>query len=804
MLDSGHQLGNYLIEAFLGSGAVGEVYRARDTRFDRTVALKVIKSHLADSAEYRDRLRAEASAMARIDSPHVARVWDYCPAESPPFLAMEYVEGQELGDATRDMDLAGKIEIACQVAEGIQAAHSVELIHRDIKPQNIKVTPQGTAKILDFGLAKEVHQDEVDESGNIVGTLWYASPEQLRGDQVTFATDIFSFGTVLFELVTGRRPFEGEYKDRVYYSILHEDPIAPREIVSDLPEWLEQLLLKLLAKRPDDRFASMSHVVEQLRSYLGGEQISLIKGVQVRRKQVTVLVLKNLSDDKSWDYFCEGFTDDLVSELSRRSELGVNVQPAHNLPADWGVLCRRLRSDFVVGGSLMRWQDKIRLKLDVYGSRRGQLVSSQKYEKKTEELFDLLNLATRETTDVLAKECGKEVTQVTDQSGVDVSAYEYYLRGKSYYRTHIREKLGFALTMYERALQLDPNLALAHSGIADVRIYNYMAYWDRSGQNVEQALEEARAALKIDPGLPEAHRSLGRYYKEIAGDLQRAEACLVKAVELNPRYAIGHRTLAWLKYQQGQYEESMEWAGKALQLAPSDSETLLLIGQLHTYERRYTAAMATLQRAVEIEPDYGRAYYNLGLAYQKLGVLSVALENFTLACKYGGDPNCYVDAGWIFLLLRDYKQARCAFEMSVSKGDFPFIARYCLGFLERMCGDGQLARKYFSQVIDELEHTDFSDRENVQIQGYYAMALAGAGRFDDARTQLRDILKVDHLIGDVLLNVARSYALMGDIDQATDCLQRAVISSPGPTENEISLDPHFREVPLVSSQRSAS
>jgi serine/threonine protein kinase/tetratricopeptide (TPR) repeat protein len=803
MLNSGHQLGNYRIEAFLGSGAVGEVYRARDTRFDRIVALKVIKSHLADSVEYCNKLRAEASAMAKIDSPHVARVWDYCPAESTPFLAIEYVKGQELGDAARNMDLRGKIELGCQVAEGIQAAHSVELIHRDIKPQNIMVTLEGTAKILDFGVAKEVRQNEVDESGNIVGTLWYASPEQLRGESVTFATDIFSFGVMLFELVTGRRPFEGEYKDRVYYSILHEDPIAAREIVSDLPEWLEQLLLKLMAKRTEDRFASMSHVVEQLRTYLGGQQISLIKGVQVRRKQVTVLVLKNLSEDKSWDYLCDGFTDDLVSEVSRRSELVVNVQPSHSVPSDMETLCRRLRSDFVVGGSLMRWQDRIRLKLDIYGHRRGQIVSSRKYEKKAEELFDLLNLVTRETTDILARECGEEIPQVTDHSAIDISAYEYYLKGKSYYRADKPEHQVFAIQMFERALQLDPNLALAHSGIADALIFQYMAYYNRSRDIMEKARDQAQKALLLEPGLPEGHRSLGRYYMFI-GDLQSAEACLIRAVDLNPRFAIGYRTLAWLKYQQGNYEESMEWANKALQLAPTDTETLLLIGQLHTYERRYTAAMATLHRAVEIEPDYGRAYYNLGLAYQKLGVLSVALENFTLACKYEGDPNCFVDAGWICLILRDHDKARRAFEMSISKGFFPFVARYCLGFLERICGASQLALKYFSEAIEELKTTDFSDRENVQIQGYYAMALAGAGRFDDARTQLREILKVEHLIGDVLLNVARSYALMGDTGEATSWLRRAVVTSPGPTENEVALDPHFKDVLLTSSLPSAS
>jgi serine/threonine protein kinase len=381
MFNPGHRLGNYQIEAFLGSGAVGEVYRAKDTQSDRIVALKVIRSGLADSPEYQNKLKSEAAALAKVESPYVARAWDYTVAEGNCFLAMEYVEGRDILSAVHDMDLSGKIEIACQVAEGIQAAHSAQLVHRDIKPENIKVTPEGTAKILDFGLAKEIRQDEVDESGNILGTLWYASPEQLIGESVTFASDMFSFGVLLYEITTGRRPFEGDYSARVYYSILHEEPLSAREVAPDLPEWLDQLLLKLLSKRPRDRFTSISEVVDKLKSYLEGRQTDLIKGIRYRRKQVTVLVLKNLSDDKSWDYFCDGFTDELVSELSRRSELGVNVQPSGRAVSDMGALCQRLRSDFAVSGSLMRWQDRVRLRLDIFAERLSQVESMSRKPK---------------------------------------------------------------------------------------------------------------------------------------------------------------------------------------------------------------------------------------------------------------------------------------------------------------------------------------------------------------------------------------------------------------------------------------
>jgi len=800
VLEANSKFGDYLIERALGSGAMGDVYLATDTRLDRKVALKILKSTVIRSAEIRERAEREARAAARIDSPYVVRVWEYSVFGGVPFIAMEYVAGENLSEAAMHLAFEEKLQVALQMSEGVAAAHRIGLIHRDLKPENIRITGDRQVKIFDFGLAKSSRADSVDEDGNIAGTLHYLAPEQLAAEPVTFAADLYSLGAVFYELFVGHKPFEGSYPASVIYSILHEDPPSPREIDSDLPLWLDQLIVRLLAKKPDDRFESAGKVAGLLKDSLSGQPVALDRKVRGRQKHVTIIDLRNLSGDDNWGYFCQGFTENLISEVARRTDLAVSAQPSAELPRDIQAMFQRYRSDFIVSGSLMHWQDRIQLQLTLFGSRGNQVLANNKYEEADAKLFDLLSLAAGNTAEILARHAGEEAIEVTDFFKVDISAYEYYLKGKSYYQTNKPRELEFAVQMFERALQIDPTFALAHSGIADVLVFQYMAYYDRSPRVMKEGREHAQEALKLDPGLPEAHRSLGRFFM-FSGDLKAAEACFLRAVDLNPKYAVGYRTLAWLMYQQGEFAKAMQWIKRSLQLSPTDTETLLLLGILHTYERRYTAAMATLQRAVEIGPDYGRAYYNLGLVYLKLGVVDLSLENLTLACKYKGDPNCYVDAGWLHFLKGQLDEARTCYQKSIEKNWMPFIAYYSWGFLEATQGSQSQARDCFAKAVALLEQVDYLNRENVQIEGYFALALAGLGETNKARKVLDHILSAADLIGDVYYNVARAYALLGDKNEAKAYLLLSLSHSPGPTESEISLDPHFREIDLTSIRR---
>jgi TolB-like protein/Tfp pilus assembly protein PilF/tRNA A-37 threonylcarbamoyl transferase component Bud32 len=783
------QFGPYLIHEPLGEGGSGEVYRALDSRSQRIVALKLIRQDLADSSEYRKRLADETQVAAGIDSAYVVRILECGEHESIPFVAMEFVGGDDLLTATSQASIESKIGLAVQVASGIASAHRAGLIHSNLKPDNVRVAPDGTAKVLDFGLAP-VSRDESSLAGDLIaGTQCYAAPEQLTGGELTPMVDQFSLGLTLYEVIAGRHPFERNRAASNAYAILHEQPPPLSDIVSDMPPWVDAVITRLLEKQPADRYPDMDAVVKSLSDGLAGRSATASLARR-HSKQVTVLDLRNLSGDREWDYFCEGFSDDVVSELARRTTLTVSAQPSREVGRDIPELFRRYHCDYLVTGSMLRWHETIQLRLLVHADKGRVLLAGEKFEDRAENLFGLLSAASGRVAELLSEAAGQRRKEVDESAGVDVTAYDFYLRGKNYYQTNKPENLDFAIQMFSRALLIEPQYALALTGLADVFVFQYMAYYDRTSERLQAAYDHIQKALRRDPELPEAHRSLGRYYM-FTGDAVKAEACFKRAIDLNPKFSIAYRSIGWLKYQTSDYESALDWAQQALQLAPTDTETLLLMALLHTYRRQYTAAMATLQRAIEIAPDYGRAHYNLGLVYLKLGVFDLAIENFHSAARYAGDPNCYIDMGYAHMMKREYGLARAAFEESVRQRFFPFVAEYFLGFLDRLENNTSDAKHHFSLALKYTERVDFSNAENVQVYGYHVMILAELGLDREVREHLNRLTAFPNLIGDVCINIARAYALIGEPQEAARYRGLALTVSPGPTEKELAGDPHF-------------
>lgn len=788
MLSPGSIFSNYQIEKPLGIGSMGIVYKATDTRLDRTVALKLIEERLSKSPQYRTRLALEAKAAAKIDSPYVVKVWEHAEFDGQPYISLEYVPGPDLRAICDCLNYGQKVDLARQIAGGLKSAHSQGLIHRDLKPENIKVTDDGQAKILDFGLAKTVNADSVDQQGNIEGTLYYLSPEQLIGEILTFGSDLFSFGIILYELFAGRRPFEGEYPAAIIYSILHEEPVPPSEINKELPRWLDELILRLLSKRPQDRYESIQEVIDCL-----NEQKESGAEVSARARQtVTVIDLKNLSGDESWEYFCTGFTDDLISELSRRTDLIVSAEPSTSYLRNVPEIFKRCRSDFVIVGSLMKWQDHIRFHLCIYAASGKDMISGRNYESGIQDVFSILSRAVQETSSKLAEITGFNAIDVDNYFQTDIAAYEYYLKGKSYYQTNKPEDLQFAERMFEKALEIDPNLAHAHSGLSDLYVFQYMAYYDRSEEKLEKARKEAFRAIEISPELPEAYRSLGRCYM-FMGEYDKAEISLLKTIELNPKFALGYRTLGWLKEDIGDHDKAIEWAKMSLKFAPNDVETLLLLSLINMDLRKYTLAMATLQRAIELAPDYGRAYFNLGMVYLRLGVPDLALDNFLLSVKYKGDPNASLYAGYVYLIDRQYDKARTHFKESLEAGNFPFIALNFLGYIEKNCGNQAAAARYFRDALEAAKGRELKDKDNPLILAYKAMALAFLGETEAAFSILQGLEKHKGRDGAILFNMAQVYALLGHAPKVKELLNKARNLHAGPTEKQIILDPLFAE-----------
>ncbi|MCM2270963.1 MAG: protein kinase [candidate division Zixibacteria bacterium] len=797
MLQAGSTFGPYQILSVLGEGGMGIVYEAMDNRLDRTVALKLIRQELAQDTDFRTRLADEAKRAAKINSPFVVKVWEHGTTDNQPYIALEFIPGPTLRDAAAELDFRQKVNIAEQIAMGLQSAHAENLVHRDLKPENIKLTKDNEVRILDFGLAKVVTSNAVDAQGNIEGTLHYLSPEQVASEPLTGSSDIFAYGIVLYELFTGIRPFDGPYPAAIIYSILHEDPASPKAIDDSIPDWLEQVILKALAKRPEDRQASMAAVLDAFAAIKGAGPSYSSEPPVKPKKSVTVVDIKNLSGDPKLDYFCEGFTDDVINELSRRTDLVVSAEPSTSLQRNVKEMFQKLHSDYLLVGSLLFWQEQVKLNLTVYGDAGDRIVASHKYEEQATALFELLSKAAKDVAESLAKETGFSSIEVEDYLKTDISAYDYYLKGKAYYATNRPEDLAFAENMYKKALEIDPRLAVAFAGLADVYCFQYMAYYDRSHARIEAARTQAKHAIAIAPTLPEAHRSLGRVYM-FTGDLASAEDSFRAAIEHNPKFAIGYRTMAWLKAGQGILDDAVTWAKKSLELAPTDLETLLLLGMLNLDQRKYTVAMATLQRAIELGPDYGRAYHLLGVVYLKLGVLDLALENFLFAVRYKGDPNSSIDAGYIYLVQRNYDKARFYFNESIAANHLLFVARYYLGYLELIQGNQAEAAKQFAQSQQDGRQQESAESPNHHIQAFRALTYAATGDIP-AATEIVDLVEQDVRIdGEVMHNLARTRALCGDYAGARVLLERAYAAPAGPTEKEVRVDPHFAAMMAVS------
>ncbi len=789
MIGPGTTFGNYTIESILGEGGVGMVYKATHTPDNRTVALKMLNEDLRTSAVYRQQLVNEAQLTASIDSPYVVKVWETAEVDDQPYIAMEYIPGEDLRTGASTWDFERQVTLGLQVAEGIHTAHTVGLMHRDLKPENIKLTVDGLPKILDFGLAKEIDPDQVDELGNIEGTLYYAAPEQLCGEQLSPRCDQFSYGVILYEMFCGRRPFEGAFTASIIYDILHEEPELPTEVKEDLPEWVNILLTRLLAKRPEDRFESMAEVVGFIRECL---EKGVPAGVTYEKphRTVTVIDLKNLSGDEEWSYFCEGFTDDVIRDISRRTDLVVSAEPATTYKRNIKETFEKCRSDYVVVGSLMKLKEKVRLNLSIYGDEGDNVIWSDNFLDQTDNLFDLLSQASNEISVKLVEVSQSDLVGVAEEFHPDVSAYDFYLKGKSYYQTNKPEDLRFAEQMYRNALEIDPNFALAHAGLSDVYAFQYMAYYERTPEKIAHAVAEADLAIKLNPKLPEGYRSKARCCM-FTGQFKQAEQLLLKTVDINPKYAIGYRTLAWLKHSQGQLESATTWARKALQLAPTDLETLLLLGLLALNQRQFSVAISVLQRAIDLGPDYGRAYYYLGLVYLKLGVPSQALTNLNLSCRHQGDPNCLIEAGNIYLAQREFENASQKYERSIEAGYFPFVAEYYLGLLERMRGNNDTSRAHFTRAIELTKDHDIALDENTQVAIFRAMSLAGLEKKEEAHRLLNEVRSRGQLIPEAKYNMARCYALLGEPERAWRILDEIMQDDAGPTDKEVALDPHF-------------
>jgi len=619
----------YLLERELGRGGMATVFLVQDLKHDRLVALKVLRPELAATLGP-DRFRREIHLAARLQHPHILTVHDSGEAAGQLWFTMPYVEGESLRDRLRrerQLAVEDAVRITREAAQALQYAHEHGVVHRDIKPENLLLTRDGNTLVADFGIARALVGDEhLTQTGMSVGTPAYMSPEQASGDKAVDArTDIYSLGCVLYEMLAGEPPFTGPTAQAVIARRFTESVPSLRRVRPSVPDAVEQAVNRALARVPADRFATAAQFAQALAIPSGTTPPASMPATVVTQatagKSIAVLPFADMSPQKDQDYFCEGIAEEIINALTKIQALRVASRTSafafKGKSEDIGEIGKKLKVATVLEGSVRKAENRLRVTAQLVSAADGYHLWSERYDRQLEDVFAIQDEIAQNIVRALRVMLSEEEKRAIERAPTDnVKAYDYYLRGRQFFHQWRRKGVEFARRMFERAIEIDPNYALAWAGIADCCSFIY-AYWDASTAHLEQADTASRKALELAPELAEVHTSRGLALA-FAKRYDQAEKEFEMAIRLNPKLFEAHYFYARAQVQQGKLREAMQLFEEACRLRPEDYQAPCFLAMAYEGLGRntdandaYRRALQLIEQHLELNPEDSRAL-NLG------------------------------------------------------------------------------------------------------------------------------------------------------------------------------------------------
>lgn len=675
----GRSIGHYRIVRLLGKGGMGEVYLAEDSVLERPVALKFIAHHFIGDEWAREQLTKEARAVARLENLNICAVYGVEEMDSHNFIVMQYVEGETLASLLSRGLLGPEraIDLAEQIIGALSAAHTRGVIHRDVKPQNIMVTADDKVKVLDFGLAKFVQQQQQDAKGAghatdqtspfgfVVGTVAYMSPEQMRGDELDCRSDIFSFGIVLHEMLGGGNPFLRETDEGTITAIKASETTPLNGLPHGLPGGLERVARKCLAKERGLRYETAEQLLRDLRGVRGGVAHSAAasrRRVHLKRyaaaalalvlmllaatglvymrlskiHTLAVLPIANMSEDPAVEYLSAGLTRNLSDKFSYLPRLKLrlpSIVPPGVSDAEAIVkIGRELKADAVLSGQIVNQGDALRLRLSLLNTADASQTWDGTFNLDAANLLVLQDDITREVASRLGLWLiGDEKELLTKRQTDSEEALKVYMRGRHYWGLkRDRENIQTAISLFERAIDLDPSFAKAYTGLADCYALTANVLYGPipTREAMDRARWNARQALELDDSLAEAHTSMGVIRLRFDWDWPEAEREFKRAIEIDPEYALARFWYSNLLVAQGRFNESVRESEAAREFDPYSSLADMNYGRALYYARRFDEAEAYFRKKIEERPDIPQFQHIMGYVLLQQGRLDEAIATF--------------------------------------------------------------------------------------------------------------------------------------------------------------------------------
>jgi eukaryotic-like serine/threonine-protein kinase len=831
MLKTGTKLGPYEILARIGAGGMGVVYRARDGRLEREVAIKVLSLGLLANEADRKQFRKEALALAKLNHPNIAAVYDVGEQDGADYIVMECVPGQSLAEEVKSGAVAEKdaVALGAQIAAALEEAHEQGIVHRDLKPANIMITPKRQVKVLDFGLAKILRPfaestatQTHTETLAVAGTLPYMAPEQLRGEPVDARTDLWAFGAALYEAATGQRPFSQTLSSQLTDAILHQEPVAPGVVNPRLSREMESILNRALTKDRNLRYqtaadmrADLSRAQQRLTSeHLGvmaparsrnwrrlaavllavvilGAGAALIRPIRERvatwigiraipqERQLAVLPFEVVGGDPSTKAFGDGLTETLTAKLTQLTlSHALEVVPTSDVRAKGVTTAGQARQEFGVNltleGNLVRSGDRVRVNYTLVDTRTHRQLRADSITAATADPFAVQDEVVNGALRMLDLEVGRSELESLETRNTSVpGAYDLYLQGRGYLQNYDKaENLDSAVSVFKQALALDPKYALAYAGLGEAYWQKYEA--SKDARWIESARQACEQALIPDAKLAEAHVCLGRV-ESGTGESEKAAVEFERALEIEPTNDEVYRDLAGAYEGFGELAQAEKTYRRAIELRPHYWAGYSWLGAFYYHQARYAEAAAMFSQVIALAPDSIRGYYDLGAMYSYQGRYSDAVGMFQRSIAIRPTAAAYSNLGSVYFYLRQYEQATSAYEeaLKLSQNDYVLWWNLADGYYWTP-GKRAQSTKAYRQAISLAHEALQVNRRDAYALGVLAYCHAMLGERKPALDYLQEGLQLAPGDSEMRFQAALVYAQFGEATQALDWLQKAL------------------------------